>query len=368
MSKARQLADLGNQVDDGAITGTNMVVNGACAVSQRATSVTGVTGASYRTVDRFLLAPSSLGTWTVDQATDGPDGFTNSFKVTCTTADASPSNNANLSILYRIEGQDLQSLAYGTSSAKTITMSFWVKSNKSGNASFEIQQDDNNDKQVTPQYTINSANTWEYKTLVIEGDTSGVINNDAGIGFNIRWWLNSGSAFIGGAHQTSYVAEVNTDRNVSNLGVGGTVGDYFAITGVCLNVGDSAIDFPHDESYGETLAKCQRYYQVLANNSADLIGTTHKWNSTNIFAFCDLPVEMRTQPSLDTNISTVSAALRVSSSGYNVTGNNLTLDGDSSPRKLRLNTTMNNSNFPNGSSGWLRINNSTIYVNVDAEL
>jgi len=300
-SKARQLADLGNQVDDGAITGTNMVINGACAISQRGTSVTGVTGASYRTVDRFLFAPSSLGTWTVDQATDGPDGFINSFKVTCTTANASPSTNSNLSILYRIEGQDLQSLAYGTSSAKTITMSFWVKSNKTGNASFEIQQDDNNDKQVTPQYTINSANTWEYKTIVIEGDTSGVINNDAGIGLNIRWWLNSGSAFIGGAHQTSYVAEVNTDRNVSNLGVGGTVGDYFQITGVCLNVGDSAIDFPH-QSYGDELQRCKRYYQEK-NSGGNALASGIWYGSSQVLAYGKFDTTMRAAPTITVSSS-----------------------------------------------------------------
>jgi len=366
MSKARQLADLGNQVDDGAITGTNMVVNGACTVSQRGTSVTGVTGSSYRTVDRFLFAPSNLGTWTVDQATDGPDGFINSFKVTCTTANASPSTNANLSILYRIEGQDLQSLAYGTSSAKTITMSFWVKSNKSGNASFEIQQDDNNDKQVTPQYTINSANTWEYKTIVIEGDTSGVINNDAGIGLDIRWWLNSGSAFIGGAHQTSYVAEVNTDRNVSNLGVGGTVGDYFQITGVCLNVGDSAIDFPH-ESYGDTLAKCKRYFErigIPAGSSYQSFGVGHV--HTNVTAVSVIPyeVEKRANPTASYDTASNFALL-------NAAGGAVACTGRSTSRisTHAVSITANASGLVVGNATFLLANNTAKpFIDIEAEL
>ena len=363
-SKARGLADLGNQVDDGAITGSNMVVNGACTVSQRGTSVTGVTGAGYRTVDRFLFAPSGIGTWTVDQATDGPDGFINSFKVTCTTANASPPTNSNLSILYRMEGQDLQSLAYGTSSAKTITMSFWVKSNKTGNASFEIQQDDNNDKQVTPQYTINSANTWEYKTIVIEGDTSGVINNDVGMGFNIRWWLNSGSAFIGGAHQTSYVAEVNTDRNVSNLGVGGTVGDYFQITGVCLNVGDSAIDFPHDESYGETLAKCQRYYEQLEYVSGIIFGVGYNESTSSARGIINFATTKRAAPTVTQNGASNFANV---STGNTAAANSLTFDNSSIYNTRYICTSSNTALLDGGASNLQRYQNTPI-IKIDAEL
>jgi len=261
MSKARQLADLGNQVDDGAITGTNMVINGAMTVAQRSSSVTGATTNGYYTCDRFKVQIGNIGTYTVDQSTDAPNGFSNSWKISCTTADASPAAGDYLLLNHFIEGQDLQSLGFGTSGAKALTMSFWVKSNKAGNASFEVEQVDNSYIMAGFQYTINAANTWEYKTISIPADATGVINNDNGAGLQINWWLNSGSTFTSGSHNSTWTAFAAGDTNPSNLGIGGSTSDYWQITGVCLNVGDSAIDFPH-ESYGDTLAKCQRYYQT----------------------------------------------------------------------------------------------------------
>jgi hypothetical protein len=260
MSKARQLADLGNQVDDGAITGTNMVINGGMTVAQRSSSVTGVTTNGYYTCDRFKAQVGNIGTYTVDQSTDAPNGFSNSWKISCTTADASPAAGDYLLLNHFIEGQDLQSLGFGTSEAKALTMSFWVKSNKTGNASFEIEQVDNSYKMAGFQYTINAANTWEYKTISIPADASGVINNDNGAGFQINWWLNSGSTFTSGSHNSAWTAFAAGDTNPSNLGIGGSTSDTWQITGVQLEVGDTATPFEH-RSYGDELARCQRYYE-----------------------------------------------------------------------------------------------------------
>ena len=314
MSKQNELV----QFSRGALGGgsKNLIINGAMQVAQKGAQVTGKTTNGYFTVDRMLFAPSNFGTWTVDQSTDSPDGFSNSFKVTCTTANSSPIANANLSILYRIEGQDLQQLAYGTSSAKTITISFYVKSNKSGNASFEIQQEDNSDKQVTPQYTINAANTWEYKTITITGDTAGVIDNDTGIGLNIRWWLNSGSTFYGGSHRTTYTAEDNTDRNVSNLGVGGAVSDYFAITGVQLEVNDTATDFEH-RSYSDELARCQRYFQKHTN---DYFLYTIRSDDDSRRLTCPFPTTMRAIPSITLTTSNLDGASSIVTQGITING------------------------------------------------
>jgi hypothetical protein len=265
MSKARGLADLGNAYSDGALSNRNLIINGAIQVAQRGTSTAGVNSNGYYTVDRFITAPTTLGTWTVERSTDAPDGFASSFKMTCTTADASPVASANCSMAYRVEAQDLQLLGYGTPAAKDITISFWVKSNITGNATFEIQQKDNSDVQVTPQYSIVSANTWELKTIVVGGDAAGIINNDNDVGFILRWWMNSGSDFTGGTNQTVYTAPNTTDRNASNLGVGATVSDYFQITGVQLEVGDTATPFEH-RSYGQELALCQRYARPYLPN------------------------------------------------------------------------------------------------------
>lgn len=171
---------------------------------------------------------------------------------------------------------------------------------------------------------------------------------------------------LGSVASTANVAMVRISYDSTTTGTAGA-DDSFTVDAVQLEIGTTATPFEH-RSFGEELALCQRYYQILANNQSDTIGASSKWSTSNNFIFIDLPVEMRTQPTLDTNLSTITAAMRLSSMGYNSTGNNLTLDGDSSPRRLRLNTTIDSGNITSGAGGWLRINAGTIYVNIDAEL
>ena len=278
----------------GALSNRNLVINGAMNVAQRATSVTAITNSDYYTVDRFKTGVGSLGTWTVTQESDAPVGFSNSKKMTCTTADASPAAGGAVSINQRIEGQDLQHLNYGLSSAESLTLSFWVKSNKTGAASIDIQQQDNSNKLYSAGYTINAADTWEYKTITIPGDTAGVINDDNGIGIFIAWWLNSGSTYTGGSHG-GWKTMDNSSRNANNLGVGGAVSDYFQLTGVQLEVGTQATPFEH-RSYGDELVRCQRYYQHFASGGA---GTATNANQT-ASAQCGITFthEMRDTPDI----------------------------------------------------------------------
>lgn len=240
------------------LSNRNLVDNGAMQVSQRSTNETGITTANYYTVDRYRHIINNLGTWTSTQESDGPDGFANSLKLLCTTADASPASGDSAIVAQRIEAQNLQSLAYGTSSAKTLTLSFYVKSNKTGNASVNVRQNDNANKLYAAQYSISSANTWERKTISVPADTSGVINNDTGVGLQVEWWINSGSNYTGGSHG-GWKTSDETSRNASNLGVGGAVNDYFQITGVQLEVGSVATPFEH-RSFADELARCQRYF------------------------------------------------------------------------------------------------------------
>lgn len=242
----------------GALSHRNLVVNGAMRVAQRATSKASITTQAYHTVDRFNLNINALGTWTMSQESDGPGGFANSLKLLCTTADASPAAADVALIIYRVEGQDLQQLEYGTAGAKQSTLSFYVKSNKTGNATVNLKQPDASNRIYSAQYTISSANTWERKTIVVPADTSGTINDDFGNGLQIEWPLNTGSDYTGGSHG-GWKAEDNTSRNNSNLGVGGAVNDYYEITGVQLEVGSVATTFEHRSS-GDELARCQRYY------------------------------------------------------------------------------------------------------------
>jgi len=298
------------------LSNRNKVINGSMIVSQRATQVTGSTDAGYKTVDRFRISHTSLGTFTIDQDSNAPDGFSKSLKLSCTTADASPAASDQLVIQHRIEAQNLQDLAYGTSAAKKSVLSFYVKSNKTGNASVNVLQSDNSSKMVGFQYTISAANTWERKTISIPADTSGVINNDNGYGLQIEWFLNSGSNFTGGSHQATYTAMDNTNRNPSNLGIGGSTSDNFAITGVQLEVDQTgsgvATDFEHPRSFAQELTLCHRYCNaILQYGTGDTVSNriyNQNYADTHGFVVQSIP-RMRIEPNITYTIAngTISA-------------------------------------------------------------
>jgi len=244
----------------GPLSNRNLIINGAMNVAQRGTSNTGLTAGSYPTVDRFPWSLSSCGTWTSTQESDGPTGFSKSFKMLCTTADASPASTDYAVLQYVIEAQDLQHLNYGTSDAVPLTVSFWVKSNKTGNASFACLQYDASLRTFSKQYTINAANTWEYKTITIPADASGQFDDDNGQGLLLEWWSNSGTNYTSGSHPTTWTELVHGNRNASNIGIGQAVNDYFQITGIQLEVGTQATPFEH-RSFGDELKRCERYFE-----------------------------------------------------------------------------------------------------------
>ena len=282
----------------------NLIINGAMQVAQRATQVTGITSAGYNTVDRFKVELNGIGTYTFDQAADAPDDFTSSYKATCTTANASPAAGAYGYFAYKVEAQDLQQLNYGSSAAKAMTLSFWVKSNKTGNSTVTILQRDNSLQLLSPQYSISAADTWEYKTISIPGDTGGLFNNDNGSGLEFEFYWNAGSTYTSGSHQTTWSTYNNANRCPSALGVGGATSDYFAITGVQLEVGSVATPFEH-RSYGQELALCQRYYVMLAKgNNRMMPGTYFYYASTEIDIPMCFPVPLRASPSLEQQTGT----------------------------------------------------------------
>ena len=269
MSKAAQLAAL---IGSGQAQGNkNILINGAMTVSQRATSVSSYSSDAFCTVDRFKVRVGSLGVYTVTQAADAPSGFKYSLKLDCTTADASPASSDFLFLLQAIEGQDLQQLKKGTANAESLTLSFWVKSNKTGTGQVNLRDNDN-DRLVGKTYTISSANTWEYKTVTFPPDTTGAITSDNTAGISLEIWLDSGSDYEGGAVPTSWEARSQTDRNAGgNLNIGSSTANEFLITGIQLEVGETATPFEH-ESYAATLQKCQRYYTTSGFNSGTSYG------------------------------------------------------------------------------------------------
>ena len=295
MSKARELANLGNAYSDGALSSRNLIINGAMQVAQRGTSVTGVTGGGYLTCDRMELGMTAIGTWTVTRESDGPVGFANSYKVACTTANAAPAAGAFMFVGYKIEGQDLQQLAKGSADAQSVTLSFWVKSNVLGTYQVTFLDSDNT-RNIAGTYTVDASATWEYKTITVAGDTTGPFTNDNGNSLGLEFWLDSGVNFKGGAVPTSWEAQVNTDRNAgSNVNLADTIGNYFQITGVQLEVGDTATPFEH-RSYGDELARCQRYFYQWVDGAGQNMGTGGYYSASLFTSSVDFPVTMRSAP------------------------------------------------------------------------
>ena len=231
----------------------NLLYNGAMQVAQRGTSTASITASGYYTADRWRTAASSLGTWTqaiVSTTDDYPagSGFRQSLKMTCTTSNASPAAGAFILVQQFLEGQDLQSIRKGTSSAQQITMSFWVRSGTTGTYIAELLDNDNT-RQCSKAYTISAANTWEFKTIVFPADTTGVLDNDNQASLFVNWWLGAGSSFTSGTLNTSWAASTSANRVVGQVNLASATNNYWQITGVQLNVGSVAAPFEF-KSYG----------------------------------------------------------------------------------------------------------------------
>jgi hypothetical protein len=273
----------------------NILINGAMTVAQRGTSFTGITGSSFG-VDRFQTNGNN-GTWTVSQDTDAPDGFSNSLKLLLTATETLISTSY-MAIQQKIEGLNLQQLAYGTSAAKTVTLSFWVKSNITGTYCLNLYQDDGT-KNYPQTYTINSADTWEYKSISYAGDTATSLDNDNATSLRTMFFLVAGSDFSSGSAGSRVSYTNATFAAGQSAQVGGTINDYFQITGVQFEVGDTATDFEH-ESYGTTLQKCKRYYEIVwYGTPASNAGTTASYG-----AYFQTGVPMRAAPSASQTAST----------------------------------------------------------------
>ena len=251
----------GDLVPSTPLSHRNMIINGAMQVAQRGTGFSAVTATGYQ-IDRFETTLQGLGAYTITQNTTAPtsEGFTQSYKIDCTSADASPSATDFLFISHKIEGQNLQHLRKGTSDAKSVTLSFWCRCTKTGNIQVNLNDWDNT-RIIGQAVTISSADTWEKKTLTFAGDTSGVLGNDNGASLVLEWWLDKGSNFSGGAVPTSWEALSSADRAAGcTLAFGDNAANDFYITGVQLELGSVvATPFEH-RSYADELRRCQRYY------------------------------------------------------------------------------------------------------------
>jgi len=288
------------------LSNRRLTVNGDMRIAQRGTSFTGVTASGTFPVDRFLFHVGSLGTWTLTQSTDVPtgQGFANSIKCDVTTANASPSGTAYARIDQRFEGQDLQAFCKGTSNAKQFAVSFWVKSPKTGTHIVQLQDQDNS-RNVSKAYTVNSANTWEKKELIFPADTTGAFGNDNGSSLFLCFYLAVGTGYQGGTLQTTWGTPSNNTRATGQVNVADSTDNNFYLTGVQLEVGSVATDFEH-RSYGQELELCRRYYQLILDRAREGeddsgLGGTPYSSTSGVYCPVRFHPIMRTKPTVESS-------------------------------------------------------------------
>jgi hypothetical protein len=270
----------------------NRIINGDMRIDQRNAGAV-VTTTSTFPVDRFYIVMSAAGKFTAQQnagSVTPPAGFTNYLGATSTSAyTVGVSEIFNIS--QRIEGFNTADFAWGTASAKTVTLSFWVRSSLTGTFGGAIYNSGST-RNYPFTYTINSANTWEYKTVTIPGDTSGTWVTNNGYGLGLSFGLGVGSTYSGTAGAWSGTQYFSATGATS---VVGTNGATFYITGVQLEVGSVATSFER-RPYGTELALCQRYYYKITSTTNQL-GVGWNQNTTVSSVMTTFPVTMRTAPS-----------------------------------------------------------------------
>jgi len=261
MSKAAQLAAL---IGSGQAQGNrNLVINGAMQVAQRGTSAVTIADAAQYRVDRFNAYDNTSGAFTYEQSTTTPsgEGFINSTKLTVTSADTSIAAGEYAYCAQYIEGTNFSQCGFGNSGAKSVTLSFFVRSSATGTYCVTLANSASN-RSFVSEYTISSANTWEKKTITVAGDTTGTWLTTTGIGLKVFFCLAVGSTYQQSAGSWGTTSFAFGSSNQTNWL--GTNGNTLYITGVQMEIGDVATPFEH-EDVGTTLAKCQRYFQTILN-------------------------------------------------------------------------------------------------------
>jgi len=283
----------------------NRIINGDMRIDQRNAGAA-VTDVSYRyMLDRFAsgyFGASATGRTTVQQSTTAPTGFTNSMAVTVTTADTTLAGSAAymLAVQY-IEGFNIADLLWGSANAKTVTVSFWVRSSVTGNFPFLISNGDNT-RGYGALYNIASADTWEYKTIIVPGDTSGTWTTNNSSGLELQF--GGGGESVNRTQLTGW----NTKTGAKTTVTGATQlieinGATWFITGVQLEVGSVATPFER-RPYGTELALCQRYFYMVADGATKTLGLGTMYTATNLQGAIFFPVTMRAIPTLSATSGT----------------------------------------------------------------
>ena len=369
MTKAAELAKIGEVLTNSQIGGRrNIIINGAMQVAQRATSATGLGDSdTYAVCDRWKLVKeaTTAGRLTMSQDSSAPSGFGNSLKLDCTTADTSIAAGEVLLLQQRIEGQNLQAFAKGTSDAKEFSVSFYVKGNASATYVCELHDQDNS-RQCSK--TFNVTTSWTRIELLFPADTTGAFDDDNARSLNLNIALNAGSDYTSGTlNSSAFASNTNANRYVGISSFFDSTDRTFFITGVQLEVGSQATPFEH-RSYGEEIQLCYRYYyQMKAATSFMKIGHGRAYSTTDTTATYSVPVPMRANPT-----GSVSAASDVGTAGLSAGGTTSanpaaeTMDDYS---RFAINVTRGGGGYSAGTIYQIESDNNTnMTIKLDAEL
>ena len=314
MSRARTFADLATASEAGNLSNRNMIHNGNFAVHQKTGTISVGTNTSENTLDRWEMDATATDQLAIEitQSDDVPTELGEGFSIkyqTKTVESATVASDEIVRLRHFVEANNCQRLGYGTSGTKTTTISFYVKSTIAGTFSFIIYADDGADI-IGSTYTINSADTWERKTLTFVGNNLGTIANDTGIGVHLQWNIAAGSNFTGGDNSTwkAYAASLLASGHTQSTHM--TVDEStFQLAGCQWEVGEVATPFENID-FADNLQKCQRYYQKSYNYAtAPGTGTTvgelgndgngSSGNSTGqMIAYDTFYIEMRVTPTM----------------------------------------------------------------------
>ena len=340
----------------------NLIINGAMELDQRngGSSITPTSDNTY-TLDRFKARLNVASKYSVQKVSEAPSGFNSSLKVTSAAA-TTVSANHHYQINYAIEGYDSNKLDLGLSTAKKFTLSFWVKSSLTGTFG-GAYSNNNGNRFYAWTYTISSANTWEKKSITITGATDGTWEKTNNGGLFIYWTLGAGTDLqtSAGSWGTTFKRGPSGATNIVE-----TSGATWQITGVQLEVGDVATDFEH-RSYGDELARCQRYYEQMSSNGVSVAYFTTGYNESTTEA--NYPILFKTyKRSTPTVTSTAAGTFRAHNTGTSVDLSSLTFNL-ATPMGCRAQSVSSSGVLTDGGASCLAAHSSTeAIIKIDAEL
>jgi hypothetical protein len=349
----------------------NLIINGAMQVHQRGDQ-TGVTSTTNYFVDRFQLVSTDEGTWSLTQEDDAPSGsgLTKSAKLEITTADSSIATGDYAQIRYKFENQDVKHLLKGTSNAKKCTLSFWVKSSIAQDYSLRLRENNSSTtRQNVKQFTVLAANTWQKETITFDGDTGGDDFSgaaDASGNFILEWFLGGGTDFQGGTPNAGWEDADPTAFDATDTFLT-TVNSTFQITGVQLEVGDTATPFEH-RLYGDELARCQRYFEKrVYSGGYQYIAIGVNVSSTIIRSDIYFNVEKRAVPTMS---GSAASTWRVNAINNDATANSISFYS-TEVNAMRMDVTRGTGSHTTREAGYLNVENLSpyeAYWQADAEL